>query len=282
VDLAVQEHFKVTKQIRPFYLVVLILAILLVIPFLRCDLAQEIFRNPNYIYEDGAVLVGGDDRPVEIINNEASINVNYTELKDFISRDQTDKKNYVNSGEIRFICSDFAEMLHNNAEAYGIRAGYAGIDWEEGGLGHAINAFETVDMGLVFVDCTGKSDFSQVSGEQEAVGSWDKIAYVEIGNVYGVIAIDKAESPSYSFFTEYNRKWEIYQEQSTAFNRDVKEFNREVEGKAYNEGTEAYRSLIMKEEELTAREQKLKELSIEIGKQRFKPLGLVKRVSIRW
>ena len=53
-----------------------------------------------------------------------------------------------------FVCADFAEMLHNNAEAAGIRAAYVCIMLLNETEGHTLNAFETTDKGLVFIDCT--------------------------------------------------------------------------------------------------------------------------------
>jgi hypothetical protein len=53
-----------------------------------------------------------------------------------------------------FVCADFAEMLHNNAEKAGWRAAFVGITLS-GGETHALDAFETTDLGLVYIDCTG-------------------------------------------------------------------------------------------------------------------------------
>ena len=58
------------------------------------------------------------------------------------------------------MCADFAEMLHNNAEAAGWRAAYVLIrlgpskSWPTQG-GHTLNAFQTPDRGLVYIDATG-------------------------------------------------------------------------------------------------------------------------------
>jgi hypothetical protein len=53
------------------------------------------------------------------------------------------------------VCADFAETLHNNAEKAGWRAAYVGIDLAGSERGHALNAFQTTDQGLVYIDCTG-------------------------------------------------------------------------------------------------------------------------------
>jgi hypothetical protein len=66
------------------------------------------------------------------------------------------------------VCADFAERLHNNAELAGIRCAYVSITLVEypdpynygisSSTGHACNAFQTTDRGLVYIDCTGISD----------------------------------------------------------------------------------------------------------------------------
>ena len=51
-------------------------------------------------------------------------------------------------------CGNFAQELHNNAEEAGIRTAFVAIHYEEG-IPHAINAFKTIDQGLVYIDVTG-------------------------------------------------------------------------------------------------------------------------------
>lgn len=78
------------------------------------------------------------------------------------------------------VCADFAEVLHNNAELFGIKAAWVAVDFEEEGPGHALNAFRTTDRSLVFIDCTGQSfeDAWKIYGKP---ASWDKFAHVEVG-----------------------------------------------------------------------------------------------------
>ena len=52
------------------------------------------------------------------------------------------------------MCGSFAEDLHNNAEAKGIRSAFVAVHFYTG-LPHAVNAFKTVDKGLVYIDVTG-------------------------------------------------------------------------------------------------------------------------------
>ena len=126
----------------------------------------------GYIYTNGIIEVGGDGEPIELVNNPNATNPSFAKLVAFINRDPTDKYSYiVGPPKVAYVCSDFAEDVHNNAEAAGIRAAWVGIDIYGKGNGHAINAFETTDVGLVFIDCTGKGLWSTTLNESSWVGS---------------------------------------------------------------------------------------------------------------
>ena len=118
--------------------------------------------------------IGGDGQDIELINNPDAKNPTWEELKLFLSQDNTEKQPYI---EGSFVCADFAEMLHNNAENAGIRAAYVSVEFGPEGLCtipsleeflagcrgycsglHACNAFQTIDMGLIFIDDTGAGD----------------------------------------------------------------------------------------------------------------------------
>jgi hypothetical protein len=85
------------------------------------------------------------------------------------------------------VCADYAEIVHNNAEVLGIRSAYVTITFEDGS-GHALNAFNTIDRGLIFIDCVGES-VSTTEFNLETLyikylsGGWDKIAHMEIGKM---------------------------------------------------------------------------------------------------
>jgi hypothetical protein len=136
------------------------------------------------VKESGGIIVNSHDEYVVLINNKYAKNPTYVQLLAFLKSDKTDEytyqnvitihqsrtgapEDYVNVTRIKeilnglrqqktpYICSDFAEMLHNNAEMTGIRCAFVSID--VGGSPHALNAFETTDRGIVYVDCTGSS-----------------------------------------------------------------------------------------------------------------------------
>lgn len=206
--------------------------------------------NPRYIYENGGIHVGGDGKPIELINNPNATNPTYAELVAFIVADSTDTNAYLEGGPRDYVCSDFAEDVHNNAEAAGIRAAWVSIDFEGNDEGHACNAFETTDRVLVYIDCTGGKrgsvyfpaldkylDVSPLEDYMKQLktpgyvpelepASYDTIAYIEIGEEYGLIDIAKAKSLSYSFYEEYKQKWQEYESKLETYNREVERYNQ--------------------------------------------------------
>lgn len=135
--------------------------------------------------------VKASGEPVTLINNESSTDPTWNELISFLKIDDTDRILYQDDTYASF---DFAERLHNNAEKAGIRASFVVIDFYDNNEVHALNAFETTDKGLTYVDCTG----SLVKLQE--LDSFDKIAYVQKGKKYGLISIYYTDSPDYSFY----------------------------------------------------------------------------------
>lgn len=96
----------------------------------------------EYVEIEGARVVGADGNYIELFNNHEAENPSWAELRRFLFEDETDKVIY---DESSFVCADFAEMLHNNAENEGIRAAYVTIDLVSSDIGHACNVFNTTD-----------------------------------------------------------------------------------------------------------------------------------------
>lgn len=259
-----------------------------------------IAENPRHVYTDGAIEVGGDGEPIELINNPNAANPTYAELIAFIEEDFTDAHLYADSfdvlattAEVPYVCSDFAEDVHNNAEAAGIRAAWVGIEFVGEEVGHALNAFETTDRGLVYIDCTGGNLWEWLAGhilvteegdiiKEENPTGWDKVAYLEVGMEYGVIDIAQAESPSYSFYEEYKQKWQEYDELVSDYNDEVTRYNQEISGKVYYEGSSELARIEAWEARLDEMSQLLDDLAEELGDYWFEPLGIVENISIHW
>jgi hypothetical protein len=117
-----------------------------------------------------------------LINNKNAADPTYAQLVSFLNSDKTDEspytaandtpntyygtaKSHVDLTRIQNIidgtadpnnpdvCSDFAERLHNDAEMAGIKCAYVSVDLSTGL--HALDAFQTSDKGLVYIDDTG-------------------------------------------------------------------------------------------------------------------------------
>jgi hypothetical protein len=136
----------------------------------------------NLIGGDGCYDDQGDF--IVLINNKNATNPTYAQMVNFLQNDTIDEYPYLNASvfpgsyyppaendvdltHIKNIidgiaqpsnprvCSDFSERLHNDAEMAGIRCAYVSIDLSTGG--HAIDAFQTTDRGLIYIDDTGPS-----------------------------------------------------------------------------------------------------------------------------
>lgn len=168
------------------------------------------------------------------------------------------------------MCSDFAEDFHNNAEAAGIRAGWAGIRFQGTEEGHAINAFETTDKGLVYIDCTNGRNLAD---DDNGTQSWDTVAYVETGKKYGVLHIDRVlSSPydfyalQYDFYTDCEEAWQEYKNMLDSYNREVDKYNAEISGKVYTIGSPEEQRISAWKERINQQEQTLDRLEQEAGK----------------
>jgi len=150
---------------------------------------------------------GGDGEPIILSENPAATDPTWEQLKAFLETDTTDEIPYVLGS---FICGDFAEALHNNAEDAGIRAAYVSVTLNQE-PGHALNAFN-VDGTVVFID----------------VGSADKVAYIEVGKDYGAIVVDAAEAFTYTYFETYVVRFEAYVAGMDEYSDDLAAYNAEV------------------------------------------------------
>jgi hypothetical protein len=94
--------------------------------------------------------VGADGHKITLVHNESAIDPTYAQMLNFIASDTTDQIAYKKG---QFTCGDYAERVQNNAENAGIRCAWVSVDFIDA-VGHACNAFNTTDRGLVFIDCT--------------------------------------------------------------------------------------------------------------------------------
>jgi hypothetical protein len=155
------------------------------------------------VIESGAVIDDGYGNLIVLVNSRNAQNPTYSQLLDFLLSDKTDlypyqeiqtvppprhgnPENYVDlqywkeiiDGTVQpdppRVCTDYAERLHNNAEMAGIRCAFVSVALNGPTYNHALNAFETSDRGLIYIDDSGTDGSHNV----------DKVVDVEIGKSY--------------------------------------------------------------------------------------------------
>jgi uncharacterized protein YxeA len=105
----------------------------------------QVFSGVQPPYGSGNLLF------ISLRNQSNARNPSWNELEAFLQEDKTDKNLYVPGV---YECGNYAQDLHNNAEAKGIRAAFVAVYFHNDEP-HALNAFKTGDRGLVYIDVTG-------------------------------------------------------------------------------------------------------------------------------
>jgi hypothetical protein len=131
-------------------------------------------------------------------NGSQAYYTDYTAAKDtttdriiaFLATDDTYKEHNFIDG--KFVCVNFAVMLHDRAESRGISTHMASVIFSSGpsfGTGHMINAFNTTDAGWVYVDAT-ETGWVLIG----AINSGDKFGGTLMRNQDGKWGFFKAET----------------------------------------------------------------------------------------
>jgi len=169
------------------------------------DISHSDYITVHHNKQPPAEYVFGES--IYLINNAEATDPTWQQLYEFLISDNTDSNFYI---PYEYECGHFAQDVHNNAEAVGIKAAWVVIWFIGEDEGHAINAFNTVDYGLIFIDCQG-FEFSEIQ-EYDLYGeNFDYIAYIVEGKALGEIHISEVESFDYSFYEEYRREWLLSQ-----------------------------------------------------------------------
>ena len=209
---------------------------------------------------------------LERLEQSALVDISWPELKEFLEQDDTDRLAYVENG---FDCSGFAITLRDSAARCGIRCAYVEIEFAVEG-GHALDAFETTDRGLVYVDSI------------EA----DQIAYVKLNELYGVISLDGVKSECiacsgdpaefwgplgymthsnpfrYSYYPDYQRRVKFYGDSIEAYNEAVEKYNGGSKKWSYAQ--------------LTAWLDNIEALEEDLGSAFYQPGDKVKNIEAYW
>lgn len=100
-----------------------------------------------------------------LVNNSKAIDISSVELIRFLEQDKTNEHEIIEYNVLidktlnelttsGYMCANFAVDLHNNTEKADIRCAVV----ENHKIGHAFNAFNTTDKGLVYVDASSGYD----------------------------------------------------------------------------------------------------------------------------
>lgn len=138
-------------------------------------------------------------QPVQLRNHPHATNVSLRQLVLFL---RTNPVNFATFHPGKFVCTEFAQALHNAAEAAGLRAGLVVVDFAQG-EGHVLNAFETTDQGVVYVDCTGGLP-GQIPRQE-----FDTFGYLKVGAPYGRLPLDIGypDPVRYERYQQVDRIW---------------------------------------------------------------------------
>jgi len=228
---------------------------------------------------------------VHLINNSSAVGPTWDRLKDFLVLDATDQRHY---NLYSYPCAAFAETVHNNAEEAGIRAAWVAVDFIDSDEIHALNAFVTIDKGLVYVDCTGDDplivclpiytfDYSTKTVVKHPCepDSYDKIAYVAVDKEYGLVSLDTATSPSYDFYEGYTDRNEEYNREVEAYNQDAEAYIQALGGRSSLAEPE-YAYFMSWHNRLESRRLELEVMREGLGDFSWKSLGTVASIEIYW
>ncbi|MFA5400274.1 MAG: hypothetical protein WC169_04915 [Dehalococcoidia bacterium] len=275
---------------RPFAPALLAAALILALVIPACQgNTQQLPYNGTYGFR------------VVLKNNPAAVDPTWDQLVAFLKADRTDEMEYVDED---FMCGAFAQDVHNNAEKAGIRAAWVGVDLAGRPIGHAVNAFNTTDRGLVFTDSTGQTaeehlmDLHKLEAEADggvSVTEGDRVAYVEKGKELGFISLSVNPSPDYAYYEsyrvksgEFEAKLAGFNKKVEAYNSEVEEYNRWVSGTTFIAGSSEARRAGEWKGQLQMSLYLLKSQEAGLDKEKaglgpiWEPMGIVSNIDVRW
>ncbi|MFA5078539.1 MAG: hypothetical protein WC541_03535 [Dehalococcoidia bacterium] len=238
---------------------------------------------------------------VVLQNNPDAVDPSWEQVVAFLKSDLTDEMDYV---EGDFMCGSFAQEVHNNAEKAGIRAAWVGIDLAREPVGHAVNAFNTTDRGLVFTDSTGRTALERklelrkledgADGGASVTGD-DRVAYVDKGRELGFISLSVNPSPDYTYYEKYRSKSRDFEakvdgfnQKVEAYNAEVGEFNQWVHDRTFIVGSSEANRVAEWKGRLQMSLYLLKEEAAGLDKEKaelgpiWEPMGTISGIDIRW
>ncbi len=145
----------------------------------------DINKTSHYAESDEYIYAGGNGHEIYLQNNLDAVDPTYDEVVNFIKIDKTDLMQYSEY----FVCADYAEIVHNNAEANGIKTAWVAISFYDDDNGHALNGFNTLDKGFIYIDSTGGTEIGPCS--------YDRLIGIEIGKPMWYYELYKCDDDYY-------------------------------------------------------------------------------------
>lgn len=153
-----------------------------------------IVPSKHYARYGGKTAADENRRWIDLKTNPNAANPTWQELLDFLRTCQVDQ---IPFNPPSFSCADYAEALYNDSEAAGIRTAFVAVHFYDSSIGHSLNAYQTTDRGLVFIDATQTTTFQSeykivdlkvgkaylprgpLPGEQRIYMNWEKYGKVK-------------------------------------------------------------------------------------------------------
>ena len=126
-------------------------------------------------------VIKGNGEPVILIDYPTAKDPSWQQLLDFLKDDTTEQHSYTST----YVCGDFAEALHNNAEKAGIKTAFIGISFYGDTEMHALNAFRITDNSVSILTPDESYPIHSARGLTYIDdGSFDCLALVWVGKEY--------------------------------------------------------------------------------------------------
>jgi len=179
-----------------------------------------------------------------LYSNPSARDTTWQQVKSFVLSDETGVIPY--SGD--FVCCDFANRIYNDAERIGIRAAFVIIHFSDGSTDHAINAFHTTDLGLVFIDTTGLDQYDRSTALgilDNGMGgplseNTDKIAYPSAGKQLGFVSLGTDYGPKYENYVQWEQDKDAFETAVSSYEDKVAAYNAKVQAKIPMAANEYY------------------------------------------
>jgi len=163
---------------------------------------SELATGERYFYRAWSVCERDGIRQYSVVSEKASAIPSYptyNEIREFVAKDQTDKKTYIPGV---YVCHNFSVDVIKNAYENNIHAGYVSLE-NNGTPIHAIVVFNTCDRGLIFLE-----------PQMDVLFTRDKMNEMEEEGRYSIsVTYPDGSEEYFDFeFTDYSINWNYLEE----------------------------------------------------------------------